>query len=86
MIEERIEPQLFTVASLAKYLGIKEESLRGMHFRGVFCKPVRIGDRLYWKKTDVDAFLASLRQESSQKVEKKKMGRPSKLSLMRNLK
>ena len=85
MDEDRIEQQLVTVMSLAKYLGIKEESLRGMHFRGVFCKPVRIGDRLYWRKTDVDAFLENLKQESAHKVVKKKMGRPTKLSIMRNL-
>jgi len=84
MTEDPIEPQLFTVASLAKYLGIKEESLRGMHFRGQFCKPVRIGDRLYWRKSDVDAFLENLKQESAHKA-RKKMGRPTKLSLMRNI-
>ena len=85
MTEDPIEPQLFTVASLAKYLGIKEEALRGMHFRGQFCKAVRIGDRLYWRKSDVDAFLDGLRQESAQKIVKKKIGRPTKLSLMRDV-
>ena len=84
MNEDSIEPQLFTVASLSRYLGIKEESLRGMHFRGIFIKPVRIGDRLYWRKSDVDEYIKNLRQDSGSK--KKKMGRPTKLSLMRNQK
>lgn len=49
--------KLLDAAGVAELLSITTETVRKLHKRGGFAKPIKVGERLRWREVDVQAWI-----------------------------
>lgn len=57
------EDRLFSTKDMAAFLGITDSALRVRIARKTVPEPFRMGGRLYWRLSEVEAWLDSIRKE-----------------------